>query len=326
MFFCVLKQWHPMVGIDYHTANPPPPAPPVPFAPYATSMLLFGSGITCKYAPTSMTHGFSFTMLRGTDIGPSIPHIGPPSLTILIEILLSGSKSHFGPSAHVARDQYGESGPIGAALMVTVNPNLNCGYPIPTPTGFVLAITTHVTGMTLGDICAGLSMMAWDCALQAVLNAIGEGLGKWLGKGLGAIGERLGWGALTRAAARQLCRAQGVRSGMNAMMRSLLESNRAKGAAVARGVALINAVWGRLAAPVMFGLGGPIGPSLSNVHGSDGKPLVKAPYDRATGNENILNPERDANEGGKAIDQSGAGHAVNGYLDGPEEGPTELFP
>jgi len=23
MFFCVLKQWHPMVGIDYHTANPP---------------------------------------------------------------------------------------------------------------------------------------------------------------------------------------------------------------------------------------------------------------------------------------------------------------
>lgn len=329
MFFCVLKQWHLMVGVDYHIANPPPPAPPVPFSPYNTAMLLLGSGITSKYAPTSMTHGFSFTMLGGTDIGPFIPHIGPPSLTIAIEMALSGSKSHFGPSAHVARDQYGGSGPIGAALLMTVNPNLNCGTPTPTPTGFVLAPTTHVTGMTLGDICAGLSMMGWDAAVQGLLNVIGDGLGRWLGRGLGGIGKRLGWGTMSRYAARQLARAAGTRSkaqGLNAAMHAIQDSNIAKGETIDRGVALINAVWGRLAVPAMLGFGSPLGPSVSNVRGSDGQPLVPSAYDQETGSQNYLNPGRDSNAGGQAVDQSGAGKAVNRYLNGPEEAPTELFP
>jgi hypothetical protein len=116
---------------------------------------------------------------------------------------------------------------------------------------------------------------------------------------------------------------------MSAMMRSLLESNRAKGEAVERGVALINAVWGRVAAPLAFGVGGPIGPSVSNVRGADGQPLAPAPYDRATGNENLLNPERDADERGqsldKELDKSSAGHAVNEFLNG-DEMPPELFP
>jgi hypothetical protein len=29
------------------------------------------------------------------------------------------------------------------SLLPLVNPNLNCGTPLPTPIGFVLAITTH---------------------------------------------------------------------------------------------------------------------------------------------------------------------------------------
>jgi hypothetical protein len=275
-----------------------------------------------------MTHGFSFTMLRGTDIGPMIPHIGPPSTTLPIEIMLSGSKSHFGPTAHVIGDQYGGSGPIGAALLVTVNPNLNCGVPVPTPTGFVLALTTHVTGMTLGDLYSGFAMMVWDFSIQSLLNLIGAGLGKLLGKGLGAIGKAMGWGAMTRAAARQLARAQGVRSaaqGMNATMRTLLGNDRARAEAIARGAALIDAVWGRVATPLMFGVGSPIGPSLSNVPGPGGQPLGTSAYDRAT-SEKGINPQGRADADGQYVDHSSAGQAANRYLNGPEDGPTEYFP
>jgi hypothetical protein len=322
--FCVLKEWHPMVGVDFHTQVLPPPAPPVPFVPYYTGLFLFGSGLTCKYAPTSLTHGFSYTMLRGTDIGPLIPHIGPPSITLPIEMVLSGSKSHFGPSAHVLGDQWGGSGPIAAALLMCVNPNLNCGMPMPTPTGAVLALTTHVTGMTLGDIYAGFCMMMWDLVLQTLLNLIGNGLGNWLGKGLGAISRRLGIGMMSRAAARAMCRQQGVRSaaqGMNVMMRSYMS-----GTSIARGSAIINQVWGRVGVPAMLGVGSPLGPSVSTVRGSDGQPLLPSAYDRATGNQDGLNPERRANAEGQQIDQSSSGQAVNRYLDGPEQGPTELFP
>jgi hypothetical protein len=134
---------------------------------------------------------------------------------------------------------------------------------------------------------------------------------------------------MARAAARRLAKEEGARSaalGLNAAMHAIKDSNLAKGEAIAHGVALINSVWGRLASPVMFGVGSPLGPSISNVRGSDGQPLIPSAYDRETGNQNILNSEQNANSGGKAIDQSGAGHAANSYLDGPEEGPTELFP
>ena len=112
-----------------------------------------------------MTDGFCLTMAKGTDIGSFIPHVGPPSLTIGIEMLLSASKSYFGASRYKAENKV-----MGCALLMNVNLNLNCGTPVPTPTGVVFALTTHSVQMTLGDILAGLFEMAIDAALQWLLG------------------------------------------------------------------------------------------------------------------------------------------------------------
>ena len=96
----VLKQWHPMVGVDFHICVPPPPAPPIPCTPYRTAHVLWGWGgmPTQSYFLDHPSSGWGLTMSTGTDIGPMIPHIGPLSITMPLEMLFSSSKSHFGTS------------------------------------------------------------------------------------------------------------------------------------------------------------------------------------------------------------------------------------
>jgi hypothetical protein len=65
-------------------------------------------------------------MLRGTDIGPLIPHIGCPSLLTPLDILLSSSASYFGPSSYMVA-----GAPVAAALIINVNLNLNCNWCCP---------------------------------------------------------------------------------------------------------------------------------------------------------------------------------------------------
>lgn len=172
----VLKNVHPMLGCDWHIPwVPGTPAPAPAAVPYFVMSVMGGTMVTSKMTSTTFTDFFGLTMLSGTDIGPLLPHMGPPSLTLPFELIGSSSKSHF-CVANVQAD----NSPIVVSLLFVVNPNLNCGMPIPTPTGVVLALTTHRVDMSWADITAGLATMCADFLLQAALA--------WAG---GAIGNRI---------------------------------------------------------------------------------------------------------------------------------------
>ena len=172
----VLKNVHPMLGCDWHIPwVPGTPAPAPAAVPYFVTSVMSGTFVTSKMTSTTFTDFFGLTMLSGTDIGPLLPHMGPPSLTLPFDLIGSSSKSHFS----VAKVQADKS-PIVVSLLFVVNPNLNCGMPIPTPTGVVLALTTHRVDMSWADITGGLATMCADFLLQAALA--------WAG---GAIGNRI---------------------------------------------------------------------------------------------------------------------------------------
>lgn len=227
----ILKTWHPMLGVDFHIPWPPgSPAPAPAPVPYKTGMALFGTGLMSSYAPSHNTMGMGCTMQQGTDIGTLIAHIGAPSLTLPIEWVFSSSKSHFGVSRYKA-----EGKPIAVALLLVANPNLNCGTPLPTPTGVVLALNTHFVGMTLADFLGGLAFMAADFLLQAVLQKLGD-------RGAGFIARRLVPPVMSRTAAKAALRSRGVPGrAINAAARALRDSQRTRAASaygrvVTRGV------------------------------------------------------------------------------------------
>jgi hypothetical protein len=118
-------------------------------------------------------------MLKGTDIGPLIPHVGPPSNLIPLEMVFSSSKSHFSTSRYSVA---GEK--VAVSLVSVINPNLNCGTPVPTPTGLVLSLSVHRVDMTWGDIFAGAFALLADGLTQWALNALGGKPGSWLFKRL----------------------------------------------------------------------------------------------------------------------------------------------
>jgi hypothetical protein len=164
----VLKNFHPMLGCDWHIPWPPGAPAPLPTkAPYFVFHVMSGLYITSQYASDALSHYTGQTMLKVTDIGPMIPHLGPPSTLLAIEMPLSSSKSYFGSSRYVSKGK-----PVAAALLWHLNPNLNCGYPMPTPTGAVIALTTHEVDMTWGDILSGLLNMGIDFLIAWGLNKV----------------------------------------------------------------------------------------------------------------------------------------------------------
>lgn len=183
---CVLIKWHPMVGVDFHLdAMPTPVGPaPSPWHPHLTAHVLYGWTLG-NIAPNVTTMGIPIIHM-GSDIANGIPHIPLPPTHFLLALLwtaFSGSKSHFGPSAVQTK-----TGPIGAALLIVYNLNLNCGSGWPTPTGVVLAPNTVVTHMTLGDILGGLFSMAVDAVLSKLLSF---GIGKATGGMTQGFGSEL---------------------------------------------------------------------------------------------------------------------------------------
>lgn len=206
----ILRRWHLMIGVDFHMPHPPPTGIPWPPSPYFVASAMsnsFGPETFVLYSPTVYADSGQSNMLRGSDIGPMIPHAGIPSLTIFIEMMLSSSKCHFGPSSVIVSDQHGGTGNPAAALAFNININLNCGFPIPTP-GLVLAPNTTVVTLTLGDVVAGMYLMVLDFGLQSLVNmfshfCLGPLFG-WLGARLGAY---LGIRPLSRAALRLKARA-----------------------------------------------------------------------------------------------------------------------
>jgi hypothetical protein len=207
--FNVLRWHHPMVGVDWHI--PVLPIGPLPFpSPYFVVQIMgnWVVQLSTLYTPSVYADATQSAMCKGTDIGSLIPHVGTPSIIIFIEILFSSSKSHFGPSAVVVSDQYGAAKNPAAAVGVVVNPNLNCGFPVPTPLDVVIATNTTQVAMTWGDIIGGLYSMVVDAVFQTIINLISF---KVLGPAMEGLGRRLaprlGIRALSRAASRQAGRA-----------------------------------------------------------------------------------------------------------------------
>ena len=170
MLFAALRKCHPMIGCDWHIPTVPPgvvlPAP-TPYGVVNIMGNLLGIELTTLYTPTVYGGGMQAKMCKGSDIGSMIPHIGTLSLTIIIEILFSGSKCHFGPSNIFVKDQHGADQNPAAAVLVYANVNLNCGFPVPTPLDVVIAPNTAVLPMTWGDILGGLfSMIAGAIAVH----------------------------------------------------------------------------------------------------------------------------------------------------------------
>jgi hypothetical protein len=174
----VLKHFHPMIGCDFHILMPPGSPLPGPPVPHLSMSSLMGWGITADMGPMEFSH-FGWTIMRGSDIGPLIPHAGPPNCLLPVILLTSASKSHFGSSQCLIKNK-----PVAVALLLVVNPNLNCGDPIPAPLDGVLAITGHFVGMTLGDIISGVIHVVCDIGLQFLIN-------KLCGKLFDKIGKKI---------------------------------------------------------------------------------------------------------------------------------------
>lgn len=179
MMFNVLKDYHIMIGIppiERHKAIFPPPLPPLPWMMHwcvAPLCIPPWGGLTGKPNGSVFTSGLGRTLSQGTDIGPLIPHINippaPPNLLLPIIILTSASKSEFGAHGHVA-----PQGPVAFAVLKVVNLNLNCAGPAqpPAPSGLVITFNTNTTGVTIGDIVAGVVHMVFDSAVQYGLNQL----------------------------------------------------------------------------------------------------------------------------------------------------------
>ncbi len=166
MMFAVMKHLDIMLGLDFHTTWPPWEPEPWPYpTPYFVIMPMCGTMLTAQMAPTAETLGM-WTMLRGTDIGPLIPHVGCPSLLTPLDILFSSSASYFGPSSYMAAGM-----PVAAALIINVNLNLNCNWCAPLPTGLVLCFTTHYTGMSPFDVLFGFVSMGVAIVLDVACGA-----------------------------------------------------------------------------------------------------------------------------------------------------------
>ena len=73
----VLKGFHPMIGIDFHQVLvPPAPLTPAP-VPHNTVHVLYGMfGLVATHSKAIFTDSFGPTIMKGSDIGPLIPHVG----------------------------------------------------------------------------------------------------------------------------------------------------------------------------------------------------------------------------------------------------------
>jgi len=290
--FCVLKDWHPMLGVDMHIPWPlgsPTPAPTA--VPYRTgAMLRWVTDLTVRYAPTTLSvEGYS--MVRETDIGPGIPHVGVPSYLTPIDMLFSSSKSYFGTSETVVTDQTGSPGDLAVAVGCVVNLNWNCGTVAPLGIGVVLAPSSNVASMSLADFLKGLFQFALEFAIQLAINWL---IGRWTSNRFGSISNwlktRLGIGArsaMNRGALRELIRE--IRrefprprpsfSELKPLAEALRAADRAKSRVYDYTANAITAV---STSVISFFVGAPQGQSVSSYKNPDGSQrLMKSFYDQS---------------------------------------------
>jgi len=216
--FAVLKDFHPMVGVDLHIPWPigspaPSPAP----VNYFVFHVLAGWKGTYQRA---ISHSTSWGALvqKGSDIGPGIPHIGVPSYLLPLDILFSASKSYWGTTDYKAE---GKPAAVCVIPWAHININLNCGTPFPKRPGIVIAFNTHYGGMTWGDFFHGLLSFGIDWALQWLFN-------KALGKFNDWIANKFLNTALTKGAAQALLRGKVKGNVINEVARQMAAANRGR--------------------------------------------------------------------------------------------------
>ncbi|MBZ5638494.1 MAG: hypothetical protein LAO51_07000 [Acidobacteriia bacterium] len=198
----VLRQYHVMAGCDYHnevTATPPPV--PAPMIPHVVGHVMQGWGITATALMTDDKVKALGTkiMQRDTDIGNGIIHVPippyPPCALLPLIIPTSGSKSYFGPATVLAQGK-----PIAGAVLIVVNPNLNCADPCAMPLNVVVAWGNVVCGMTIGDILGGILAMGIDAAITFGFNKLGGWAGgKLFGKITNVFFNKMAEGLLSQA-------------------------------------------------------------------------------------------------------------------------------
>lgn len=291
----VLKNFHPMLGRDLHIPWPPGSPAPLPSpVPYVTTSTMMGLGLTCSKAEDVLSQYWGLTMLIPTDIGPMIPHMGPPSNLLAIEIPMSASKSYFGCGRYMSKGS-----PVAVALLGQTNLNLNCGTPVPTPFGQVIALTTHYMDMSLGDLVSGLLHMGFDFALQAALNKLGSKVGDALTSKLQkAAFDHYFPEALSKALA------EGGDEGLSKAFAGIMAAAKAE---------KIPSAWIATGATAVasFLFGGPLGTDASTV----------GLYGKNEDGDNRGGPgamagdlgNKKANSLSGAVDNTGVGKAVNNY-------------
>jgi hypothetical protein len=203
MYCNVLVHINPMIGLDPHTALPPPIGLPIiPIYAHITGafnhFLIWGFA-TAKDSAKVLCDG-NKTMQRGTDIGFFIIHVPIPLLPhFLLPIwnTLTGSKSEFGVNSVLIEDQ-----PVAVAVAKIVNFNLNCfGYTSPIPgVGVVITWTSVQANMTLADFLAGLAAAVIDWAIQALVNKLTstKAFGKFIDRITGPLWRRIAPGLVER--------------------------------------------------------------------------------------------------------------------------------
>lgn len=175
----ILGNWHLMIGSELHyfwLSGSPVPAPPPAVLNHISSMILNGTGLTASKT-TNVQATNNKIIHQGSDIGNFILHVNIPpapiNLFLPLHIAFSGSKSMFGVNTVIAEDN-----PVGVAVAVIMNFNLNCSDPVYLPGGVVYAFPmTCQAGFTLADFLGGLMHMAFDMAISYAINKFFRG--KW---------------------------------------------------------------------------------------------------------------------------------------------------
>jgi hypothetical protein len=168
----VLKFTDPMVSLDIHQCIIPPSPTPFPL-PYGHISFL-GHGLLsqkAKYSGSAETlaKGPVTTlniqpMLQGTCCGFFDVHLGNLANVLYpIMVVFSSSKSLF-----VSGSVQINGSPTAAAVLVIMNTNLNCNFPVSLPNGVVYAFSTVQVGLSIGDILAGVI----SGALQMIVDAV----------------------------------------------------------------------------------------------------------------------------------------------------------
>lgn len=174
--FAALAAWQPVIGVDPHEVTVPFP-PFEMILPYVTLHIMGGTFYGLPVVGSSLSQR-NMTLMgpfvqQGSDVGWLHPHIGFPSISLILIWIFSSSTSPFGASTVLVEDN-----PAGAALMVYVGLNVNCGDPISFPTGFPIAYNTTMVGMSLGDLLSGFLDIFMSMAMDGAMIGIGKLAGK----------------------------------------------------------------------------------------------------------------------------------------------------